>query len=911
MSSSSPSVRRPVIARAGVGLAAAIVALFLVAPAAPAQFNRGGGPPVEVKPSFGAMRSDRGTESRIADLLKIHLRLKLDEKADTFAGDVVNDVEWLEPGAKEVWFDAEEMKISAAKVDGKEAPFRQEAHRLFVTLPAPAVAGQKAAIEIDYSVEKPHRGLWFIHPSADDPALHDEIWSQGESEDNRHWIPMWDYPSDRAAFEGEFTVRDGLTVVSNGKLVEKKAAEPGWTTWHWSLDFPFATYLISLCVGHYERYADDWHGVPVEYYVQQGVGEAKARRSFGQTPDMIDFFSSKIGVPYLYPKYAQTAVQRFIAGGMENISATTQTDTTLHDEREHLDRDSQGLVAHELAHQWFGDALTCRTWRHLWLNEGFADFFEALYREARNGEDDFRLEMRNEQRSACASMNRGAPRPLVESFWNRAPDGDGNNAVYVRGSSTLHMIRTQLGDDSWWRAIHHYVTKHMGQLVDSHDFEVAIEEATGQNLHWLFEEYVYLGGHPKFTVTQSYDAPKKEVVLQVKQTQDTSNMVPVFVYPVPIEVVTNEGRATHVVWIQKKEQEIRLPAASAPLMVAFDSGSAMLKEVEFKKSAAELAFIAQGGDRDVVARLAAVEQLPDGDDKELARKVLWVVLGSKDQRDVRASAADGLAKLGGASVVAALTSGVKDAEPRVRRACVAGLGRIVADLGDAKEATAQSVAEALRTDLSYNVQQAACETLGKLGGDATLIALRAATDFPSPNERVAGTALRARLALGDGMAIDESFRLAGRGGDARRRTLGLAALGGLSEAQLGARRDEAIALLLDAARNGGSDAARAAVQSLGELKAVEAEEPLKKLAERQDGPRFLPFAARNALQRIDEAKKKAAEVAAAPPPKPPPTNEELAKTVTELQKQIEQLKAQLESLKRAAPAVPIATGGSQ
>src|SRR5262249_26504702 len=281
--------------------------------------------------------------------------------------------------------------------------------------------------------------------------------------------------------------------------------------------------------------------------------------------------------------------------------------------------------------------------------------------------------------------------------------GDGNNAVYVRGSSTLHMIRTQLGDEAWWRAIHHYVTKHMGQLVDSHDFEVAIEEATGRNLHWLFEEDVYRGGRPKVTITQGWDAAKKEVVLGVKQTQDTSNMIPVFVYPVPIEVVCNEGRTTHTVWIDKKEQELRLPAPSAPLMVAFDSGNAMLKEVDFKKSAAELAFIAQGGDADVVARLGAVEQLPECDDQSLARKALAVVLASKDQRDVRASAADGLAKLGGGGVVAALTNGVKDAEPRVRRSCVAGIGRVVADLGDAKEATAQAVAEALRIDLSYGV----------------------------------------------------------------------------------------------------------------------------------------------------------------------------------------------------------------
>ena len=883
-----------------------VVGFASLAVVAAAQGNRGGGPPVEVKPNYGAMREDRGTESRVADLLKVHVRLKLDEKADKFEGDVINEVSWLAAGTTDVWFDAVNMKIGAVQVDGKRVEFKHDDNRIQVTLPAPAVYGAKAAIEIDYAVEKPRRGLWFIHPTPEEPGLLDEIWSQGQAEDNRNWIPTWDYPSDRAAFEGEFTVRDGLTVVSNGKLVEKKPLGDGWTTWRWSIDFPFATYLISLCVGHYERYADEWRGIPVEYYVQKGVGEAKARRSFGQTPDALEFFSTKIGVPYPYAKYAQTCVQKFIAGGMENIFATTQSDNTLHDEREHLDRDSQGLMAHELAHQWFGDYLTCRTWRHLWLNEGFANYFEALYRRQSRGEDDYRLAMRNEVRSAAASMNRGAPRPLVESFFNRAPDGNGNNAVYVRGSSTLRMIHAQLGDELWWKAIHHYVTKHAGQLVDSLDFEVAIEEATGKNLHWLFEEYCYLGGHPKFAITQAYDGDKKEVVLQVKQTQDTSNMVPVFVYPVPIEVVCKEGRATHTVWVRAKEQEIRLPAPSAPLMVAFDSGNVMLKEVDFKKGAAELSFIAQGGDPDVVARLNAVDQLADvaDADKELARKTLSGVLASKDHRDLRAAAAEGVGKLGGATAGAALSAGLKDPESRVRRACVAALGRIVKELGDSKEAVTQAVADALRTDLSYNVQQAACDALGKLGGDASVVALRAATDFPSPNDRVGSAALRARLALQDGMAVDEVFQMVGRGGDPKRRALGLASIGGLNDAQLGPRRDEAIALLIDAAQR--EDAgARSAIQALGELRAVEAEETLRKLAERQNGPRFVAFAARNSLRQIDEAKKKAAaDLAAATPAKPTPTAEELARTVGDLQKQIDALRTELDGMKKAAPAAP-------
>ncbi len=880
------------------------------------------GPPAqgEIKPNFASMREDRGTESRPYDLVKVHVKLKLDEKARSFAGSVTNHVLALVPGAKEIWFDAENMEIQGAKVDGAPAPFKFEKSRVTVTLAAPATLGQPLAVEIAYAVTNPKRGLWFVQPTPEQPDLHHEIWSQGEAEDNRHWIPMWDYPSDRATFEGEFTVRDGLTVVSNGELAEKRPLGDGFTTWNYRLDFPFVTYLISLCVGDYEKYVDDWRGIPVEYYVQRGIGEAKTRRSFGQTPDMIDFFSTKIGVPYPYPKYSQVAVQNFIVGGMENISATTQTDSTLHDEREHLDRESQGLVAHELAHQWWGDYLTCRTFRHLWLNEGFAQFFECLYNEKVNGTDAFRLEMRGNQQSACASMNRGAPRPLVESFFNRAPQGDGSNAVYVRGASVLHMIRSLLGpdgdDSAWWRAMHHYCTKHAGQLVDSKDLEDAIEEATGQNLHWLFEEYVYLPGHPKFSITQTFDAAKKEVVLNVKQTQDTSNMVPVFRYPVPIEVVCAAAlpgeapaRTLHRVWIDQKEQEVRLPAPNAPIMVAFDHGSAMLKEVEFKKPAAELAFIAQGGDDDAVARMVAVEQLADlkeAADQELARRALIAVLAAKEWKEIRAAAASGLGKLGGAGVAAALTASLKDPDSRVRRACAAGLGAIAKELGDARDATAAVVADALRDDLSYGVQSAACDALAKIGGDAALVALRAATDAPSPNDRIGAAALRGRLALEDGMAVDEVFAIAHGTGDAKRRALGLQSLGGLTDKMLASRREEAVQLLMDAAQKSGGDLQRAAISSLGDLKVVEAEEMLKKLGEQQDGPRFLRFVVRNALQKIEEAKKKAAEaLAAAPaPPAAPATIDDLNRTVAELRKQLEELTKRLAELEKARPAAP-------
>jgi len=885
-------------------LALALLGACVVAPAARAQQFPGQPAPVEVKPSFGPMREDRGTANRPYDLVKIRLALEVDLAQKRFAGSVTNHVVALNGGTSSLWFDAENLQIEAVTVDGAAVPFKHEKSRLEATLLAPANAGQELAVEIRYVGKEPKRGLWFIQPSAESPSLLPECWSQGQAEDNRHWIPTWDYPSDRATFEGEFTVKDGLTVVSNGKLVEKRPAGDGKTTWRYALDFPFATYLISLCVGDYERYADDWKGIPVEYYVQRGIGEAKARRSFGQTPDMIEFFSSKIGVPYPYPKYSQVAVQNFIVGGMENISATTQTDSTLHDEREHLDRESQGLVAHELAHQWWGDYLTCRTWRHLWLNEGFAQYFDALYNEKVNGRDAFVLNVRSSQQQAIASDAR-APRPLVESFFNRAPNGDGHNNVYVRGASVLHMIRSLLGDEGWWKAMHHYCTKHAGQLVDSKDLEDAIEEATGQNLHWLFEQFVYLGGHPKFAVAQSYDAAKKEVVLDVKQTQDTANMVAVFRWPCTIEVVCGDARARHAVWLDQREQQIRLPAASEPTMVAFDQGSALLKEIDFKKGAAELAFIAGGGDSDAVARLAAIEQLGavEEKDKELARATLAKVAQGKEWRDLRVAACNALAKLGGPAAIDALAAGLRDGESRVRRAAVAGVAALEKELGEKRASLAAAIASALHDDLSYSVQSSACDALAKLGGDEALVALRAATDFASPDDRVGSAALRARLTLKDAMAVDEVFTMARSAPGTPRRSLGLRSLGSIPADLLGHRRDEAIALLLPLAENGG-DAQRAAIGGLGDLKALEAEPLLRKLAEKTDGPRGLRFTVAGALRQIEEAKKLAAAPAAPPPA--PPTVEQLAQTIADLQKQVAELKAKLEAQQKATSPAPAA-----
>ena len=249
------------------------------------------------------------------------------------------------------------------------------------------------------------------------------------------------------------TVPETWTVVSNGRLVETKTNTSQKTkTFHYSQEQPHVTYLISVVAGEFEKYADDFGGTPVEYYVPQGTGEAKARRSFGVTADAVKFFSEKIGFRYPYAKYAQSAVTDFIYGGMENISATTQTDRTLHAEVSEPVVSSEGLVAHELAHQWWGDLVTCNEWAHAWLNEGFATYFASLYTEHHRGKDEFQYEMLGHAR-AYISEDAGEYRRPIVCNWYTDPIDLFDSHLYPKGGWVLHMLRGMLGDDLFWKGI--------------------------------------------------------------------------------------------------------------------------------------------------------------------------------------------------------------------------------------------------------------------------------------------------------------------------------------------------------------------------------------------------------------------------------------------------------------------------
>src|SRR6185503_7973545 len=299
---------------------------------------------------------------------------------------------------------------------------------------------------------------------------------------------------------------------------------------------------------------------------------------------------------------------------MENISATTQYDVMIHDARTEIDRTSDSLQSHELAHQWFGDYLTARNWSDIWLNESFAVYFQALWDEHNLGHDDFLfLDVKGNQDQYYAAWDRGLRRPIVTKHYAN-PDAVFDVYSYPRGGAVLHMLRQNLGERNWWRAINYYLTKYAHQPVETEQFRIAIEESTGQSMDWFFDEWLYKMGHPVFRVTQDYDAAAKTLKLTVKQEQktDTSSLYPQVVYfqtPVEIEIGTAAGTRIEQAQIQaKEEQAFTFQLDSAPLLVNFDYGSTLIKELRFEKSTEQLSY-QLAHDQDVLGRVWALQQL--------------------------------------------------------------------------------------------------------------------------------------------------------------------------------------------------------------------------------------------------------------------------------------------------------------
>ncbi|MFQ5816846.1 MAG: M1 family aminopeptidase [Terriglobia bacterium] len=714
--------------------------------------------------------SEESLYARSREFDQRHLRLELsfDLPQKKVIGQATLALAPIRSPLQEVVLDSIALSVESVTLAGKPLAFQTRDTQLHITLDRAYPANETLELVIRYHAQ-PRRGLFFIAPDEDYPNRPRQIWSQGYLNDNRRWFPSYDFPNDKLTSELLVTVPANWVAISNGRLVgvkENKAART--KTWHWRQDKPHSTYLISLVAAEYEPREETWNGIPLSYYVPPGAAD-QIPPSFGRTANMMEFYSRKIA-PYPWDKYAQSVVEHFTFGGMENTSATTMARHWIYPAALAPDiqvgRDAG--IAHELVHQWFGDLVTGKDWRHFWLNEGFATYFASLWVEHYYGADEFAVRMQ----SSAAGITRSAAAaryPIVRR--PQGAPGPTGLLVYAKGSWVLHMLRHQLGDENFWKAIRHYVDKYRFRNVDTDDFLDAIAEATGQNFEWLFDQYVYGTGHPEFEVAWDYDRKTRLVHLAVKQTQQRDAKPAPFRVPVDIEITSELGSQTFTVTLSKQAEELYFPSESAPLMVLFDKGNHLLKALNFKKSLQEWLYQLAHPPL-VVHRIEAAQALA-----QVARTPeVLAALERAATHDpfyaVRTEVARTLGKLKGEQAQRVLEAMTHDADARVRSAAAAALGQL-----DANPALLALLERLAREDASFTARSQAIRSLGRLKPPDSIERLRPYLQQDSPHELVRRAAVTALGALGDDKTIPLLLKWSARGKPDNVRLAAINALG--------------------------------------------------------------------------------------------------------------------------------------
>ena len=590
---------------------------------------------------------------------------------------------------------------------------------------------------------KPRTGLYFVAPERHPGLSAHELWTQGEPEGHRHWFPLYDHPSDKLTSEVIATVDSALQVLSNGSLRNVRANGDGTTTFHYAQNQPHAPYLITLVAGDYERIDRSVQlanriRLPISFWTFPDRRE-DAVRTLGRTAEILSFFSEKTGVPYPWDQYAQIFVREFMWGGMENTGATTLTEGSLVDERAWIDYDPDGLIAHEAAHQWFGNLVTTRDWSNIWLNEGFATYAEAAYQEEHVGPDEFSFNMLQD-RDTYFRETRRYLRPLVWDRW-LAPIDLFDRHAYQKGGWVLHMLRREVGDESFWNALQHYLEEHAYGPVTTDDFEASVEAVLGDSYGAFFDQWVRSAGHPVLQVRYTHNAEAGKLRVVIEQVQEGELVPDVFDVPLTLEVQSLGGADRYDLELKGRVEDFTFDLGAQPRFVLPDPDLNLLAEIRVDQPAA--AWVAQlRAALEPVSRALAARALRSFASDPALPVGLRTALENEPSARVRTEIVKTLGVLPHArSVERMLLTASQDEAPLVRRASVDALGR-----PGASPEVISRLTELAHGDVSYSVQAGAVRALARAGAPNALDIARSALVTPSFRDSIRTAAFDA-LAL--------------------------------------------------------------------------------------------------------------------------------------------------------------------
>ena len=562
------------------------------------------------------------------DVQHYRIELSLDEPSKSFAGETtirftstVSDLEAIE-------LDAESFTVSDVTRQGESLKFTHENGHLRIALDRALNSGEEATLVVHYSVtgldiDSTQYGIGagydlgfnFKSKSETNPPI---IFSLNFPEGARHWIPSFDHPSDWATHETVIHVRDDYRVVANGELLSDTInPDTGRRTFHWSQSLPQPTYLYVMVAGNHSVLEDNYGDLPLHYWVYPG-DEADARLSFGATPRMVGFFEEAYGVKYPWVKYDQIVIPG-IGGGAESTSATVISEWAVKNAAELAEQTPDALIAHELAHQWWGDLVGYRDWEHMWLSESFATHAEYLYALYDLGADEAAWTLYEQKAAYLEEANTKFIRPIVTNKWNW-PNEMFDRHTYEKGGIVLNMFRELVGEDVFRKVMRTFLASHAYSNATTDDFLGAVQAVTDEDYGWFFDQWLLRPGHPVLQLSHAWDSQQETLVVTARQIQDRELGTPLYRLPVKIGITTKAGKTVETIWLEKDQQSFAFDVADEPLMVKFDEGDVLLKEWTFNKSTDELLYQLQHDQ--AIGRLWAIGELQKRMDDPAARSAL-------------------------------------------------------------------------------------------------------------------------------------------------------------------------------------------------------------------------------------------------------------------------------------------------
>ena len=557
--------------------------------------------PVATDPVWNPKQSNyQPAARRVHDLLHTRLRLSFDWVKQHVLGEATLTLKPYFYPQNELVLDARGFDIHQVslitKQDEQDLKYIYDQRKLTITLDKTYTRNDPYEIFIAYTA-KPNeletktgeaitsdKGLYFINPLGEEPNKPRQIWTQGETESNSGWFPTLDRPNERMTQDIYLTVDPKYVTLSNGILVYSRQNADGTRTDYWKQEQPHAPYLVMVAVGEFAVVEDSWRDLEVNYYVEPAYASS-AKAIFGNTPEMLEFFSEKLGMDFPWEKYAQIVVRDFVSGAMENTTASVFMEALQMTRRELLDKSWDDIIAHELFHQWFGDLVTAESWANLPLNEAFANYAPYLWAEHKHGQAAAALNLQDELGQYLAEAE-SKQVPMIRYHYND-PQEMFDSHSYAKGGIVLHMLRKYVGDEAFFASLNKYLTTHKFTAVEIDELRMAFEDVTGEDLNWFFDQWFLSAGHPNLAVQHTYQNGK--LSLHIEQRQDTVS-TPVFRLPLTVSVWSGGKKANYQILVEQREQTFEWPVETRPDLVLFDGEQQLLGVVEHPKTDQELLY---------------------------------------------------------------------------------------------------------------------------------------------------------------------------------------------------------------------------------------------------------------------------------------------------------------------------------